>query len=128
MIGTPNHGSEVADYLAEYKMYKEHFGPAGMELRTGRKIYTPDYEVGVIAGDMSIDPLSSLLLIPGRDDGKVAVDKTKLPKMKDHIVVHATHVFMMNNPIVIKQAVNFLRDGRFDDNLLSNKDTVDFNN
>ncbi len=128
MIGTPNQGSEVADYLAEYEMYKQHFGPAGMELRTGRKIHTPDYEVGVIAGDISIDPISSLLLIPGQDDGKVAVNKTKLPKMKDHIVVHATHVFMMNNPIVIKQAVNFLRNGRFDDHLLSNKDTVSLNN
>lgn len=114
MVGTPNQGSEVADYLSQYEAYKDYFGPAGIELQTARKAKAADYEVGVIAGSMSVDPISSLLLIPGPDDGKVAVDRTKLPKMKDHITLSTTHVFMMNNPFVIKQAANFIRDGYFD--------------
>jgi pimeloyl-ACP methyl ester carboxylesterase len=118
MLGTPNQGSEVADFLADNFLYKRYYGPAGQQLITDQnrfeKIFGAiDYDLGVIAGDWSLDPISSLLIIPGKNDGKVAVARTKIKGMKDHIILHATHTFMPSNPGVIRQTAHFLKQGKF---------------
>lgn len=118
MLGTPNGGSEVADFLKDNLLYIGYYGPAGQELTTSQnssgKIFGKvDYDLGVIAGDRSIDPISSLFLITGDDDGKVPVSSTKIKGMKDHIVIHATHTFMSSNEEVIQQTGHFLKHGRF---------------
>lgn len=117
MIGPPNNGSEVADFFKNFFLYKQIYGPAGQELGTDQGDYselfgTVDYELGIIAGDRSIDPISSTI-IPGADDGKVSVARTRLTGMKDHIVIHTTHTFMMNNKTVLQQMINFLQTGLF---------------
>jgi triacylglycerol lipase len=116
MMGTPNSGSEVADILHDSLIFQGYYGPAGQELRTGRKndllLGKINYELGVIAGDRSIDPVSSYY-IPGPDDGKVSVESTKAKGMKDHIVLHATHTFMMKQANVIRQTLHFLAFGKF---------------
>ncbi|MEZ0224111.1 MAG: alpha/beta fold hydrolase [Alphaproteobacteria bacterium] len=118
MIGTPNQGSEVADFLKDYSLYKKYFGPAGQQLSTDQQdikdlLGVIDYDLGVIAGRLSIDPVSSLLIIPGSNDGKVSVERTKVNNMKDHIVLNTTHTFMINNPFVMKQVRNFIEHGQF---------------
>ncbi len=118
MLGTPNQGSEVADILHKNFLYKKHYGPAGQQLITDqsavKKIFGQiNFNLGVIAGDRSIDPVSSLLFIPGNDDGKVAIERTKIKGMKDHIVLHATHTFMPSNSEVIQQTEYYLLHGRF---------------
>ena len=117
MLGPPNNGSEVADFFKNFFLYKQIYGPAGQELGTDRGDYSElfgkvDYELGIIAGDRSIDPISSAI-IPGIDDGKVSVARTRLTGMKDHIVIHTTHTFMMNNKTVLQQTINFLQTGLF---------------
>ncbi len=117
MLGPPNRGSEVAEFFKEFFLYEKIYGPAGQELGTGHHDYSEllgrvNYELGVIAGDRSIDPISSTI-IPGPDDGKVAVTRTRLQGMKDHIVVHATHTFMMRNTEVLMQTAHFLKMGEF---------------
>src|SRR5690348_5835454 len=79
MLAPPNQGSEVVDKLGWLFLFKWINGPAGNELGTDihstpNRLGPVTYPVGVIAGDRSINWINSLL-IPGRDDGKVSVDR-----------------------------------------------------
>ncbi len=117
LLGAPNKGSEIADFFLNISLYKFFYGPAGLQLGTDQSKFgnlygAVDYELGIIAGDRSIDPVLSLL-IPGKNDGKVSVESTRLPGMKDHIVLHATHTFMPRNKIVKQQTAHFIETGAF---------------
>jgi len=116
-LASPNGGSEVADFLKENWLYEKFYGPAGQQLVTDDANIADlmgkvDYPMGVIAGNFSIDPVSSAI-IPGDDDGKVSVESTRVEGMKDHIIVDASHTFFPQNPKVLSQALNFLRFGSF---------------
>lgn len=115
-IGSPNRGSEVADFLNHFGFYDSFYGPAGQQLTTAYDISQilgkPDYEVGVIAGDRTIDPLSTLI-IPGADDGKVSIVSTHIEGEKDHIILHANHATMPMNAAVIIETAHFIRYGFF---------------
>ena len=118
MLGTPNRGSEIADRLKDFTAYRLYFGPAGQQLTTRRDnaldgIIPPvDYPVGIIAGNRSIYPIASALL-PKPNDGRVSVENTRLDGMTDHMVVSASHPWLVRNALAIGQTIAFLRDGRF---------------
>ena len=119
MLGPPNTGSEFADWLDETKIFspffKKFYGPAGQQLKTTHQHIDQDinYPIGVIAGNVSINPLAPWVL-PGEHDGIVPVKRTKIDGMTDHIVMPATHSFMMFNKHVMQQAAHFLANGEFD--------------
>jgi hypothetical protein len=52
-------------------------------------------------------------LIPGKDDGKVSVESAKLQGMKDFLIVHRSHPFIMNDEKVLQQIVAFINNGIF---------------
>lgn len=117
MLGPPNKGSEVVDNLGDTWIFQWLNGPAGPELSTNsnsvpNRLGPVAFELGVIAGDYSINRINSLM-IPGPDDGKVSLASTKVEGMKQHIVLHTAHPFMMKNKGVIANTISFLRTGSF---------------
>ena len=119
MIGTPNGGSEIADRLKDVGLYRSYFGPAGLQLMTTKDATLAalpplDYEVGIIAGNRFLDPISALLLLPRPNDGRVSVESCKLDDMADHTTVKASHMGLLLHPASVRQTIAFLRDGRFE--------------
>ena len=117
MLGTPNKGSEVADFLQNRWLFRKLYGPAGQQLITNQQAFhhvwkAVDYELGIIAGNRTIDPISSWI-IGQPNDGKVSIESTKLAEMKDHIVVPATHTFFPQNKEAQSQTLRFLQTGQF---------------
>ncbi len=119
MLAPPNQGSELVDAFGELDLFAALYGPAGVSLGTSsndlpRRLGAVDFELGVIAGDRSWNPLYSAI-IPGDDDGKVSVTNARVAGMRDFKVVHAGHTFMMLRDDVILDVLSFLRKGRFTD-------------
>ena len=117
MLGPPNQGSEIVDALGGLRLFRWINGPAGAQLGTRpdslpNRLGPVDFELGVIAGDRSINWINSRIL-PGPDDGKVSVERTRVAGMKDHRVMQVTHPFLMRNRSVIDQTLHFLKHGVF---------------
>jgi pimeloyl-ACP methyl ester carboxylesterase len=118
MLGTPNRGSEVADLLKGLYLYRSFYGPAGLQLTTEpdhmlKSLPALDYAVGIVAGNRSIDPISSHFILPRPNDGRVSVASSKLDGMADHITIKAFHAGLPRHRIAINQTIAFLREGRF---------------
>lgn len=115
MLGTPNKGSEVANLLKSFSLYKLFYGPAGQQLVTGydQQIFgAVDYELGIIAGNKTIDPICYFLL-PRPNDGKVSVESTKLEGMKEHVTIPVTHTFFPQNKKAWELVYKFIKNGCF---------------
>ncbi len=121
MLGTPNHGSEVADYLRDVGIFKWYFGSTGQSLGTTKSdlpasLGPVPFECGVIAGTNHWlhFPTGPLAGLSKPNDGIVSVESTKVEGMKDHITLSLDHSLMVWSPTVWKQAVSFLKNGRFE--------------
>lgn len=118
MLSPPSAGSEMVDLLSDNPLFELTLGPAGQELGTDpssvpQTLGPVDFELGVIAGDASVNPVFSEL-IPGVDDGAVSVESAKTPGMTDFLILPYSHTFIMFSGEVIEQIVHFLDHGVFD--------------
>ena len=119
MLGPPNQGSIAVDELREVPGFDWLNGPAGLQLGKGEdsvplKLGPATFELGVIAGNRTIDPITSSVL-ENPDDGRVSVEDTRLDGMTDFIVVEHSHAFMMRMRRPIDLTIKFLNSGSFAD-------------
>lgn len=111
-LAPPNQGSEIVDKLGDWPLFFRINGPGGLTLGTGkssiiRQLGPVSHPTLVLAGNRSINPILSLL-IPGQDDGKVAIERTKVAGTSTHEVVNASHPFIMKKHDVIQKVCTFL--------------------
>lgn len=115
-LATPYHGSELADTLNSWfkKIYKWLLGPAGLQLQTSQtpKLFNNpvNFELGVIMGD---NPGIQLGCFNGPNDGEVSVESSKVPGMKDHLLVPKNHTNILIDKNTFFQIDYFLRNGFF---------------
>lgn len=116
MLSPPNQGSGVADRLPD-RLLRLVMGPASVQLGTDSasipvELPPVDFELGIITGDASLNPLFSQWL-PGEDDGMVAVESAWVEGADDFLVVPYTHTFIMYRDRVIEEVLSFLENGEF---------------
>ncbi len=117
MLGPPNQGSAAVDELGDVPGVDWINGPAGRQLGKGEEsvplqLGPADFELGIIAGNRTIDPIVSAVL-DDPDDGRVSVEDTKLEGMDDFIIVEHSHAFMMRLELPIELTIRFLKTGSF---------------
>lgn len=117
MFAPPNKGSKVVDSLRHFPGFKAINGPAGYQLGTGEDsvpmmLGPVDYEVGVIAGTRTFNPILSQYLT-NPDDGKISLENTKVAGMTDFLAVPHSHSFIMKSSDAIDQAFTFIETGQF---------------
>ena len=117
MLAPPNHGSQLADRLRDYLVYRLALGPAGQQIGTDEesvplRLPPPPFEVGIIAGRRSTNALFSRVL-GAEGDGKVTVASAQLEGMRELVVVDRSHTFIMWAPDVLAHIFSFLERGRF---------------
>lgn len=115
LIGTPNQGTAVADYFRD-KWWAKVAGPTAMALGTDDNSFPsslddPYYPVGVIAGVIEHEMHEHIL--PGKDDGLVTIESTKLEGMSDFVLIESGHAMMRYKDEVAAQAISFLKNGAF---------------
>ena len=117
MLAPPNQGSIAVDELAQIPGFDWFNGPAGYQLGKGPEsvplsLGVPNFDFSVIAGDRTIDPITSAVL-PNPDDGRVSVSDTRLEGMRDFVVVPVSHAMIMQDRDVIRLVMNYLSRGSF---------------
>lgn len=116
MLSPPSQGSEIVDAFGDSPLRRLLLGPSGSRLGTDslslpNRLGPAEFELGIIAGNRTLNPITSWL-IPGPDDGKVAVDRARV-EGAEFVVVPYSHTFIMNRQEVADEVISFLRSGKF---------------
>jgi triacylglycerol lipase len=118
MLGPPNHGSVAADRAADNSFMRYITGVNVEKLGTraggiAATLPPPNFEVGVIAGSTTINPIFLNVLKGQPHDGAVTVKSARLEGMKDFIAMPHSHTVMLWRRPVIDQVIAFLKNGKF---------------
>ena len=117
LIGSPSGGTEIVDNLESYRWF-QWLGPTSLALGTDNTFFpdskTPaDYSLGVIAGFSKTISKANDELLPGDDDGLVAVHSTHIEGMADFALVESGHAGLRYNREVADLVIAFLNNGQF---------------
>lgn len=118
LLAPPNQGSEAADFMVRVPLLGRVPGLPLAELGIDAdgvvaRLGPVPFECGVIAGNRTVNPILSFV-IPGPDDGKVAIARASAAGVRDFLVVPHSHPFIMRAPMVHRQIFHFLEHGRFE--------------
>ncbi len=119
MLSPPNKGSEIVDKLGSWKLFRWMNGPAGQQLSTSpdslpNSLGPSNLPTGIITGDRhALFDFWLSTLIEGENDGKVSVANARLENMRDFLIVHESHPFIMNGKEVLEQSLHFIQYGSF---------------
>ena len=117
MLGPPNQGARlarvIADLVRDNDWARWLAGPSAWELARqwddlAQELATPPFPFAVVAGGtgtaVGLNPL-----VPGDDDGVVAVSETRLDGMAEFYVVPCRHGVIVDDPRVRRFVAEFLK-------------------
>lgn len=117
MLGPPNQGARIAqviaDVLRDNDLARLLAGPSAWQLARqwndlAQQLATPPFPFAVVAGGMGT-PAGLNPLVPGDDDGVVAVSETRLDGMAEFCVVPCRHGALVDDPQVRRFVSEFLK-------------------
>ncbi|MEZ6122397.1 MAG: alpha/beta fold hydrolase [Planctomycetaceae bacterium] len=119
MLGVPNQGAQLADFLRNNPVFRLLFGPAGQQLVTDptgliAQLPAPTFEFGILAGGRG-DRIGFNPLLPGDNDSTVTVESAQLKGAADSVLLPVIHAFLMSSPTAVEATQRFLETGRFRD-------------
>lgn len=112
-LGSPLRGSAVARGVSRMPGGSFVIGKSLHVLRDGVERWDGAQQVGAIAGRLPVGLGFAVGALKAPHDGTVSVAETELPGLTDHCVVAATHTGLVYSEEAARQAIAFLRDGRF---------------
>jgi pimeloyl-ACP methyl ester carboxylesterase len=115
LAGTPCAGSCAARCLVRLPAGRALLGHSLCEWLGCEQPLPPSrHDIGVIAGSLGIG-LGRLVAreLERPNDGVVSVAETRLPQMRDHIVLNVNHSGMLFSRAVVRQICEFIRRGAF---------------
>ena len=114
LLGSPCTGSQAATALAGSRAGRALVGRTlpGWRLEEGIEA-ARRVPVGAIAGTQRFGLGRVLVTLQGPNDGVVTVEETRLPGLRDHIVLPVTHSGMIVSARVAREVCSFLTEGRF---------------
>jgi pimeloyl-ACP methyl ester carboxylesterase len=116
-LGTPSLPSRAAATLARFPFGSAILGEAAVAelLQSHEREWRHARELGIIAGNQPLGLGQLLVKFDGPNDGTVAVDETRLPGAKAHIVLPVSHTGMLLSSQVAHELGQFLATGHFGD-------------
>ena len=112
-LGSPLAGSGAVSGMLRWAPAAALLGRSAPLLREGLERWRGRAQVGVVAGRVPHGLGALFGQFDGEHDGTVAVAETRLPGLADHVVVDASHSGLLFSEAAARQAVAFLREGRF---------------
>jgi len=115
LAGAPVAGSLAARRLARLPGGRAALGRSAPEWHeSAHPVSDTGRAIGVIAGSWPFG-IGRVILpnLPAPSDGVVSVSETRLPAMRDHIVLNVSHSGMLVSRAVARQICVFLHEGTF---------------
>lgn len=117
LLTPPSGGSHFVEWLGDVPLAVDALGPVGSALGTDSTdlpatLPPPNYDIGIIAGTRSIQPIGSIA-IPGPDDGIVSVEQTRIEGVPV-LLLPRSHFMIMNSRHTASAVIRFLRTGSFE--------------
>lgn len=117
LLGSPLQGSRAVDAISKWTLGRVAVGDEVCKelLESQPRRWDGRRDIGLVAGsvNMGIGRFFSNEFTTN-SDGTVLIDETKLDGAADHIVLPVSHTSMVFSPLVTRQTVRFLEQGKFD--------------